>query len=242
MALGLRPERAVLNDANPHLINFYRWVQRGLAVRIPLENSEPTYYRHRAHFNALVAMGEAGSEEAAGLFYYLNRTGYNGLCRFNRDGRFNVPFGRHAAIRYQRHFAQYQPVFRNWTFSSGDFETVALDPEDFVYADPPYDVEFTQYAGDAFRWTDQERTAAWLGYRPSPVMLVNQATARIERLYRHLGFTITFVDGPRRISCSGDRSPAREIIATRKLRSACAIGGSVTSRLATRAVPRITRS
>ena len=237
MALGLRPERAVLNDANPHLINFYRWVQRGLAVRIPLDNSEATYYRHRERFNALVAEGGAGSQEAAALFYYLNRTGYNGLCRFNRDGRFNVPFGRYAAIRYQRDFAQYQPVFKNWTFSSGDFETVALDPEDFVYADPPYDVEFTQYAAQAFRWTDQERTAAWLSYRPHPVVLVNQATDRIERLYRQLGFTVAFVDGPRRISCSGDRSPAREIVATRNLRSARAIGGPAGSRSATGAVP-----
>jgi DNA adenine methylase len=239
MALGLRPERAVLNDANPHLINFYRWVQSGFAVRIPLENSAATYYQHRERFNALVAAGEASSQEAAGLFYYLNRTGYNGLCRFNRDGRFNVPFGRYAAIRYQRDFAQYQPVFKNWTFTSGDFETVAVHPEDFVYADPPYDVEFTQYASDAFRWTDQERTAAWLAYRPCPVVLVNQATDRIERLYRQLGFSIAFADGPRRISCSGDRSPAREIIATRNLRSAPAIGGPAAPHSATRTVPHL---
>lgn len=38
VALALRPERALLNDINPHLINFYRWVQRGLRVEIPLVN------------------------------------------------------------------------------------------------------------------------------------------------------------------------------------------------------------
>jgi DNA adenine methylase len=217
MALGLRPARALLSDANPHLINFYRWLQRGLAVRIPLENREDLYYRHRDCFNALVAEGGAGGEEAAALFYYLNRTGYNGLCRFNRDGRFNVPFGRYATIRYEHDFAAYQPVLENWAFVSGDFETVALQPDDFVYADPPYDVEFTQYAREGFRWADQERAAAWLAAHPGPVVLVNQATTRVERLYRHLGFAVAFIDAPRRISCTGDRSPAREIIATRNL-------------------------
>jgi DNA adenine methylase len=217
MALGLRPERALLNDANLHLINFYRWLQRGLAVRIPLENREDLYYRHRDRFNALAAEGGVGSEEAAALFYYLDRTGFNGLCRFNRDGRLNVPFGRHATIRYERDFAPYQPLLKKWTFSSGDFATVALQPADFVYADPPYDVEFTQYAREGFRWADQERAAAWLAAHPGPVVLVHQATARIEELYRHLGFAVAFIDAPRRISCTGDRSPAREIIATRNL-------------------------
>jgi DNA adenine methylase len=217
MALGLRPARALLNDANPHLINFYRWLQRGLAIRIPLENCEDLYYRHRERFNALVAQGAADTEESAALFYYLNRTGYNGLCRFNRDGRFNVPFGRYAAIRYEHDFAAYQSLLENWAFTSHDFETVALQPDDFVYADPPYDVEFTQYAADPFSWADQKRAAAWLAAHPGPVVLVNQATARVERLYRHLGFALAFIDAPRRISCTGDRSPAREIIATRNL-------------------------
>jgi DNA adenine methylase len=217
MALGLGPDRALLNDANPHLIHFYRWLQRGLAVRIPLENREDLYYGHRDRFNALVAESGAGSEEAAALFYYLNRTGYNGLCRFNRDGRFNVPFGRYAAIRYEHDFTAYEPLLENWGFTSDDFETVALETDDFVYADPPYDVEFTQYAREGFRWPDQERAAAWLAAHPGPVVLVNQATTRVERLYRHLGFAVAFIDAPRRISCTGDRSPAREVIATRNL-------------------------
>jgi DNA adenine methylase len=217
MALGLRPKRGLLNDANQHLINFCRWLQRGLVLRIPFENSEDLYYGHRARFNALVAGGKGDGQEAAALFYYLNRPGYNGLCRFNRDGRFNVPFGRYAAIRYQRDFTLYRHVLENWTFSSGDFEAVAIQPDDFIYADPPYDVEFTQYARDRFRWADQERVAAWLARHAGPVILVNQASARVERLYRQLGFSVAFIDAPRRISCTGDRSPAREVIATRNL-------------------------
>ena len=60
IALGLRPERALLNDANPHLINFYRWLQRGLAIDLKLTNREDLYYCHRNRFNALVAEGLGG--------------------------------------------------------------------------------------------------------------------------------------------------------------------------------------
>ena len=45
VALGLRPERALLNDVNPHVINFYRWLQRGLRIDLPMENDETLYYR-----------------------------------------------------------------------------------------------------------------------------------------------------------------------------------------------------
>ena len=217
VALGLLPERAVLNDANPHLINFYRWLQRGLTIDIPMENKEAAFYRHRDRFNALLASGQADSREAASLFYYLNRTGYNGLCRFNRQGQFNVPFGRYARIGYVRDFAPYRDAFAAWTFSCGDLEAVPLERRDFVYADPPYDVEFTAYSAGGFTWADQQRTAERLSRHPGPVVLVNQATDRVERLYRQLGFSVGFLQAPRRISCNGDRAPAREIIATRNL-------------------------
>jgi DNA adenine methylase len=64
---------------------------------------------------------------------------------------------------------------------------------------------------------DQERTAAWLAKHRGPVVLVNQATDRVEGLFTKLGYSIGFLDAPRRISCNGDRSPAREIIGTRNL-------------------------
>lgn len=217
VTLGLSPARALLNDANPHLINFYRWLQKGLSIDIPMENSEALFYRHRDRFNELLRTGGHDSREAAMLFYYLNRTGYNGLCRFNRQGAFNVPFGRYARIRYARDFLPFKDAFAGWQFVSGDVKSVPLEERDFVYADPPYDVEFTQYAKDGFSWGDQERTAEWLARHRGPVVLVNQATNRIERLYRRLGYKLTFLTAPRRISCNGDRTPAREIIATKNV-------------------------
>lgn len=217
VAIGLAPRRALLNDANQHLINFYRWLQQGLRIDMAMENDENLFYSHRERFNALLAVGQAHTKEAAAIFYYLNRTGFNGLCRFNRSGQFNVPFGRYARIAYTRDFGAYRNLFENWTFTNSDVEMVPLEPSDFVYADPPYDVEFTAYSKGGFTWHDQQRTAECLAKHRGPVILVNQATPRIETLYRKLRFQSRFLDAPRRISCTGDRTPAREILATRNL-------------------------
>ncbi len=184
VALGLRPRRALLNDVNPHLIGFYRQLARGFTVSLPMENASDAYYAYRTIFNALLAAGRGHTAEAASLFYYLNRTGFNGLCRFNSRGEFNVPFGRYARIAYARE---------------------------------PYDVPFTQYARGRFSWDDQVRAAEWLARHPGPVVLSNQATPRVVALYRKLGYELRFLTAPRRISCTGDRTPAREVVATRNM-------------------------
>jgi DNA adenine methylase len=213
VALGLMPARALLNDISPHTINFYRRLKRGLCVTIPMRNDSELYYAHREWFNALIRAGAAASEEAAALFYYLNRTGYNGLCRFNRKGEFNVPFGRYKRISYTTDFSAYRGVFADWELSTGDFESLVISEGDFIYADPPYDVEFTQYSKEQFGWAQQVRLAEWLAAHRGPVAVSNQATERIVRLYEGLGFEVERVSAPRRISCTGDRTPAVEILA-----------------------------
>jgi DNA adenine methylase len=215
VSLGLRPNSAVLNDINPHLINFYRHLQRGLDITIEMKNDETCFYSHRARFNRLINDGCSQSKEAAELFYYLNRTCFNGLCRFNRSGEFNVPFGKHSAITYAVDFSAYESVLKNWVFVCGDLDALSLTPDAFIYADPPYDVEFTSYSSGGFTWDDQVRTAEWLSRHPGPVVLSNQATPRIIKLYRQLGFKIDYLDGPRRISCTGDRTAAREVLAVK---------------------------
>jgi DNA adenine methylase len=215
--LGLVPKRAHLNDANPHLMNFYEWLRKGLEISLPMENDSEIYYSYRERFNELLREGQAESRQAAEIFYYLNRTGYNGLCRFNRKGEFNVPFGKYKRINYETDFSRYKRLFSEWTFTSGSFEEVILEPGDFVYADPPYDVQFRQYSAAGFEWDDQVELAEWLSAHRGPVALSNQATDRIEELYEKLGFELRFLPAPRRISCTGDRTPAREVLATKGL-------------------------
>jgi len=209
------PVRALLNDVNEHVINFYRWLKRGLKIELEMRNDADLFYSHRKNFNTLIADGKADSSIAAGLFYYLNRTGYNGLCRFNRKGEFNVPFGRYKRIKYVTDFHGYRAIFSGWDFKRLDFESMKLEPSDFIYADPPYDVEFTQYSKENFGWDEQVRLAEFLARHPGPVVLSNQATDRIARLYRGFGFSLKTLPAPRMISCTGDRTPAMEILATK---------------------------
>lgn len=218
VTLGLMPQRALLNDVNPHLINFYRWLKKGLVITDRFENAEKAYYRSRKRFNELLETGRSDTAETAGLFYYLNRTGYNGLCRFNQSGGFNVPFGRYSqTLHYRYDFTAYKSVFKHWEFTNLNFVDMKLKDDDFVYADPPYDVPFTTYSKGGFDWADQQATAAWLADHPGPVILSNQATDRIMELYRQFKFKTTKCNAPRRISCTGDRSPALEVLATRNL-------------------------
>lgn len=215
VTLGLRPARALLSDINPHLMNFYQWLQRGLVPDFPMRYDRDCYYAYRDEFNRLIREGQRDSQRAAALFYYLNRSGYNGLCRFNRKDEFNVPFGRYSKVTYKEDFSDYTAALAGYQLARDDFEDLSLEPDDVIYADPPYDVEFVQYSQNGFSWDEQVRLGEWLAHHPGPVILSNQATERIVDLYTNLGFTLTYLQAPRRISCNGDRATAKEVLATR---------------------------
>jgi DNA adenine methylase len=215
--LGVIPDNAILNDMNRHVVNFYEWVQRGLMIESPMENDSQFYYHQRERFNQLIHEGKDDTQEAAELFYYLNRTCYNGLCRFNRQGEFNVPFGKYKTINYMRDFTSFRDQLSKWQFTAGDFQEITLQPDDFVYADPPYDVQFVSYSKQGFSWEDQERLAWWLSTHDGPVIISNQATDRVMALYDSLGYQCITLPAPRRISCNGDRKPALEVLALRNL-------------------------
>jgi DNA adenine methylase len=217
ISLGLMPDQTLVNDINVHAINFYRWLKKGLRISLRMQNDKTYFYTRRERFNQIVREGKSDSKEAASLFYYLNRTCYNGLCRFNRKGEFNVPFGQYKKITYKTDFTEYVSAFARWKFTCVDFEKVPLEAGDFIYADPPYDVEFTQYSKENFGWDDQVRLAELLARHRGPVVLSNQATERVEQLYRKLGYVVIILNAPRLISCTGDRTPAREVLAIRNL-------------------------
>ena len=182
-----------------------------------MQNDQASFYQQRSRFNQLIRDDMADTKEAASIFYYLNRTCYNGLCRFNSKGEFNVPFGRYKKLIYKTDFTEYASAFAQWDFTCVDFEKLSLRQYDFVYADPPYDVQFTSYSKENFQWDDQVRLAQWLARHPGPVVLSNQATDRIRELYKDLGYAVTILTAPRLINCTGDRTPAKEVLATRNL-------------------------
>ena len=218
ITLGLNPKTAILNDSNSHLINFYHLIQNNILRKplIEMQNEKELYYSNRDFFNRLIEQLSVypDLERMSWLFYYLNRTGFNGLCRFNRKGEYNVPFGSYKTINYQTDFSAYTSAFKLWHFYSCDFEDIDVPEDGFIYADPPYDKSFSKYAKDDFKWDDQIRLAYWLAEQSVPVVASNLATDRIIELYDNLGFSIQKIEAPRRISCNGNRVPAIEILAT----------------------------
>jgi len=125
------------------------------------DNNDPEkYYDLRKHFNA----SNDGYERAL-IFLYLNRHGYNGLCRYNKSGGYNVPFGRYKHPYFpQQELEYFAEKSQRATFIQGDFETAftQLKQGDVVYCDPPYSPinpssNFTAYAGNSFTDDDQRR-------------------------------------------------------------------------------------
>jgi len=195
--LNARPEKAILNDINPHLINFYKQVQKGLVLNMEMKNNEKFYYEIRAKFNILIEKGESETKEAALFFYYLNKTGYNGLCRFaKKKGNFNVPFGRHKKINYKINFNDIREAIKDYDFFSSDFISIKssdLKDSAFHFIDSPYDQAFSGYSKESFEWEDQIRTIEWAAKLEGPVLMTNNATdAILEELTKN-GFDYKIV-------------------------------------------------
>lgn len=215
MTLGLTPRRALLNDANPHLINFYQQAQTGLDFEgFDLTGSEGLYYDYRAWFNRLVREGRSRTPDAAQLFYYLMHHGYNGLCRFNQKGEFNVPHrpGRTAPVR---DWAAVREQLKSYVFTNDDFGDVMLEEDDFVYADPPYDGTFNDYTENGWSCADMEMLALMLRHHPGRVIIMNSATPWVLSLFKDLGYVTTLVESKQSMHRSQGRSDVvPEVMAT----------------------------
>jgi DNA adenine methylase len=225
IALGVDPKWALLNDKNHYLIDLYSRIKTGFEIDPNLKNytSKESYYRLRDRFNALLSMPQYAEvqTEIIELFYYLNRTGFNGLCRFNQSGGYNNAYGDLAKPKLAHDFEAYRAKFENWIFTSMDFELIEPFSNDIIVADAPYDVlegkDDHDYVAGGFDWVDQVRLADWLASLKRPVFSCNLATDRVVDLYTTKGFDIQYVNAPRAIACNGDRAKVREILATKNL-------------------------
>lgn len=210
----LLPEKAVLIDNNPELINFYLVVRDNLDVLLLIlqnhKNESEYYYRIRAlNPEALDPVSRASR------FLYLNKTGYNGLWRVNRQGKHNVPFGRYKnpKIADAENLRWVSDALKRAQILLDDFSAVLNYAErgDFIYFDPPYyplseTAYFTDYTVDSFGRADQERLAATfqeLDKGGCLVMLSNSDTPFIRELYT--GYEIQNVYAKRAINCRAER-------------------------------------
>lgn len=209
-------------DINPDLINLYRTVQEACGWVIDAAqalfagpNSAERYYAIREVFNHDSTLTPRWR---AAYFIYLNRHGYRGLCRYNRRGHFNVPYGNYQSPYFPgQEILAFAEKARRATFvCAGYAETLAmLCGRDVVYCDPPYDGTFSSYYSNGFDGDEQCRLAGLLASRVAEgytVVVSNSDTPLIRSLYRH--FTCYRVLAPR---CMGYRPDtlrqATEIIA-----------------------------
>lgn len=217
VAFGLESKRALLSDSNPHLIAFHQFCQRGGQIPLRFVYNREYYCRLRNTFNNL-ATSNPQSEMIAWLFYYFNRCGYNGLCRYNQQGGFNTPFGRYKKVEFEYDFSAYAPVMRGWELVSGDFSEIELQESDLLYIDPPYDgCKFTQYDGNKF--TRQVELVEWAAEHRGPVIASNNPTEAILKLYQSKGFSIAIIPGRRNSisSKTASRTQKFEMFATRNI-------------------------
>lgn len=210
------------NDRNKDLIAAHRYVINhgqsfvDLTARffVPGQNSERTYLAMRHAFNTTAT----GMEKAA-IFIYLNRHCYNGLCRYNMRGVFNTPYGRYKKPQVPAdQMLGFQRALGKADVSCNDFENVMLSAKagDVVYCDPPYwptnAQGFTRYESGGFTRGDQERLAAAAERCPARVIISNHDLPETRALYAKADRIIE-LSAPRRISSSGDRTAAKELVA-----------------------------
>ena len=216
----------LLADINPDLIGLFNAIknQPNLltgAARVYFSdwNNEEKYYSARNGFNA------ANDDFIrAVMFLYLNRHCYNGLCRYNLSGEFNVPYGKYKAPYFpENEIRQFAEKARNAVFLCLDFEeTIEMaGAGDVIYCDPPYiptssTANFTKYHTAGFTPADHGRMIAALqaaAARGCRVVVSNADVAA--DLYQQAGFTVHHITAPRSVSCKGsERQSVGEIIAT----------------------------
>ena len=208
--------RAILSDINPELIDTYLAIRDQPEAVIKLLGEFPYeeafYYQLRDRDPWALSQAER-----AARMIYLNKTGYNGLYRVNRQGRFNVPFGRYKSPRYADpdNLLAVSRALQEAEIYCAPFESVLTRAKmgDWVYFDPPYmpiseTAHFTAYYADGFGLEDQTRlrdACLRLTDMEVYVMVSNSDSPVIRALYGQPCFAIDTVFANRAINANSAR-------------------------------------
>jgi DNA adenine methylase len=213
-------------DTNKDLINLFKQLQQDDGNFIKYcekffinENNQPEkYYQFREQFNKT-----RNKRLRAALFLYLNKHGYNGLCRYNNSGHFNVPVGKYKKIKLPKEkMAYFSKKAKHAEFKVSDFVTTLkkANKGDVIYCDPPYvplndsNSNF-QYVKNGFSLEQQKHLAELAmetANRGIPVLISNHFTEFTREIYQ--AAEISTFSVRRTISCKGDkRIKAKEVLA-----------------------------
>lgn len=218
--------RYLLTDSNADLINLYRhlkdegedFIQFARQFFVPEHNHQDVFYQLRGRFNAT-----DDTRLRSALFIYLNRHCFNGLCRYNSKGGYNVPFGRYNKPNYpEKELRAFYEKSQRATFKLADFRETMAQARigDVVYCDPPYvpltaTAHFTHYSMGGFSMKDQQDLsdlAVRLKEKGIPVLISNHNTPWTRASYASA--MIGEFDVQRFISAdSANRHKASELLA-----------------------------
>ena len=225
--LNTRYKQYLLGDSNADLIMLYNTLKAEGETFIDTcarlfnkrTNKEEYFYNRRNEFNRI-----SDPARKSALFVYFNRHGYNGLCRYNSKGGFNVPFGRYNKPYFpaDEMYSFYEKA-QQAEFVHLDFSRImhAAKPGDVIYCDPPYvplsaSASFTTYSAGGFDMSQQEELAQLAEKnrkRGIPVLISNHNTRFTQQAYQSAD-NIRRFQVRRLISCNGKkRQHAGELLA-----------------------------
>ena len=224
MFFALEPENAIIADSNPELINMYRQIANNVEEVIEYlqqyKNTSEMFYEVRG-----LEWTTLPKAEAAARTIFLNRTCFNGLYRVNKQGKFNVPYGKYKnpKICDEENLRAASKVLKNAEILCGDYLLILehyAQPGDFVFLDPPYlpiseYSDFKRYTKEQFYEEDHVELAKMvmtLHERGCYVILTNSNHPLVHELYAP--FTIDVVQTKRHISCNGKTRKGEDVIVT----------------------------
>lgn len=219
--------RNLLGDANGDLVNMWQCMAEDADQVIELASdlfcwqAREDYLLVRKSFNDKSPLRMLRAAE----FIYMNKVGFNGLCRYNSKGEFNAPYGdgkqKSVPKAEIRAFAE---MAGSCEFRHSGFKALMSEAGagDVVYCDPPYyavgdEVMFTKYSANAFTFDDQRAlvgAAVAAAGRGARVAISNSGSPVIREMYEAAGMTIHELPARRSISCARDtRGNAPDILA-----------------------------
>jgi DNA adenine methylase len=181
------PKKAVISDVHKDLIDLYTNIKNGNANTIyefmkVKKNDEATYYDIRNNMQILNTLDNAKR------FYYQRKTCFRGMLRYNKDGKFNIPFGKYKTINFEDlKNKNYELLLKRTEIFNQSFEYVFdnyNDKENFMFLDPPYDSEFTDYGYCKFGKEEQIKLAKKFKETKIKCLMVIGKTEFIVNLYK----------------------------------------------------------
>ena len=221
----------LLNDINKDLINLYKTLQYqpNLFINDASKLFTPEFNQAEQYYEIRKAFNETDDPyQRSLLFLYMNRHGYNGLCRYNSKGGYNVPFGKYKRPYFpEKELRAFIDKSKNAEFVCEGYREMFARAEDgdVIYCDPPYvplskTASFTSYAGNGFGLDEQADLAnaaeEVTAEKNVSVLISNHDTIWTRKIYEHAD-KITSIKVARTISQKGgSRNKVGELLAMYK--------------------------